>query len=438
MKKILALGIVLIIISFMLASCNDINTVQTSANVSNSTPISELSETVSSESEKNNDLMLVPVNHFENEAYVPVAVNADDITDEECEFLTLSLYDDVISIAREFYGFPQYLHNSAGEQIVGGKDWQGNDITYTEVYYYPNENITSSIVFENDIEMLEDVVDEYFSESLKNSAFSLAFPCPIYYEDGKLYRTTYEPGFGESCCDIAAGRIVSRDNGIVKYAFPIYDVNIVSDTPYTDTWSMGYIDYVYENGKWLINDFRFGTEIYAQYEFPGGQWDVFKMSDYFDITLACEFENILVGLNNGNVTVSFDEKTVITELSGNICEIAGIEKAGGNMFISFNGALGEMETIVISQENGEIVSKFVSNGYCLSETGDWYYTVIDYEERGIDVCDKTGTAIRGVAAIVYENAFELNLPLIPPVDDVAIKEDGTFVITYDISVYLPE
>lgn len=372
-------------------------------------------------------LDIVYVNHSQNGRYVPASVDAQSITEEECEALAYDIYDEVLAIAQEFYGCPEFLWCQPGQYSL-------SETIYTEVCVNlaPSENAV--IIFENNSAFLENLVDEYFTDALIDLAFDLEYPCPIYEDEGILYRTEYEPGVGEKACDLSAGRILSRENGIVRYGFPIYHMDIetheLSVKPF---WAFGYMDFVYEDEAWKVNDFRLSNVFYSYNEFPGGTAPI-RMDEFFETTDSLESDNVVANLENGAVSCIIGDKTVTAELNINSSKVRNIERVGGNVFVSFLGAFEEIETLVISEESGEIISQFVSNGYCTDDSGNWYYVVIDRENLRGDIYDKANNPLRNFMAVKQDTYEYRALPMIAPIDDISF-DDGTFTITYDVTAY---
>ena len=371
---------------------------------------------------------LVPMNHSQATPFAPAATTAETLSEEDCIALAYDMYDDVLSIAKEFYGFPDYLVGVPGsEQIIDG-------VAYYQIRCRTDGKITSSIEFQNDADMLRNLVDFYFTDQLISSAFSLEYPCAIFAEDGVLYGTSHEPNTANTGCDISAGRIISRDNGIVRFGFPIFNIDYNTNKPDEDFWIFGYMDFVYEDEKWKINDFRLSREHYSHSDFPGGLAEI-RMDDFFTLDDNKEIEGVEINLDGEkNVSIEFSGKSITAELTKRASKINGIEKAGGNIFVSFLGAFGELETLVVSEADATISTRFVSNGFCTTENGDWYYLTVDRENRLCDILDKSGTPIHGFAAIKQELAQYRSLPEIAPIDDIELDEDG-FTIIYDITGY---
>ena len=129
MKKVLCL--LLITVMLIMCACdagdpiaeNSQGVTDNSANVdqnasqTESEPTSENSNQTESEptSENSNPTLNkddVTETNKETE-YVPDAKSAEEITEEECEALAYYMYADVLSIAKEFYGFPVSISSTA-------------------------------------------------------------------------------------------------------------------------------------------------------------------------------------------------------------------------------------------------------------------------------------------------------------------------------------
>ena len=366
--------------------------------------------------------------------YVPDAKSAEEITEAECEALAYYMYADVLSIAKEFYGFPSYLFGTPGtkhETYVGIDQFNSS---YREVRVQKRENVGSTIEFEADAEKLRELLNTYFSEELIELAFNLKHPCPIIEDDGVLYRMTHEPVTATTACDIAAGRIISRENGVVRYGFPIYFIDTDSDNTDDKLWIFGYMDFVYENNKWKVNDFRLSREAYDETYFPASKADV-RMDDFFAIDDSMSKDGIEVLLDGEKkVTVKVDGKVIETELAKKSSKIRSIEKAGGSIFVSFLGTFGESETLVIRESDHQIAASFISDAYCITENGDWYYLTLNRENRTCDIFDKDGKSVYGIGAIIQNNTDEFGLHEIAPVEELKY-EDGKFSVVYDLKGY---
>lgn len=417
MKKMLIPLVLLLCV--LITACSSGNPDKTTGN-------SDVSGTSNDQENISEGVTLVPVNNSLVD-YVPSATSSQDLTEEDCEMLALDIYDEVLGIVKEFYGSPEFLKVQPGSYPAG-------EIPYTEVYVNPNPRDEYPIVFENNADSIRAIVDDYFTDSLIDLAFSLEYPCPIYEEDGVLYRTSYETNVGEKGCDISAGRILSRENGIVRYGFPIYFIDNETYEPDTEFWTLGYMDFMFEDEKWKLNDFRLSNVFYSVTEFPGGDAPI-RMDDFFETEDVLQSDNISAALENGkSVSCVVDGKTVTAELNITASKVRKIERAGGNVFVSFLGAFEETETLVIAEESGEIVSRFVSNGYCTDESGNWYYVVIDREEQKGDIFDKDGTAIRNFVAVKQDSAEYRAFLQIAPIEELTFDGE-TFTVSYDITAY---
>ena len=426
MKKV-TLIISLLTFCLILTACGSTN--QTISEASGAA-IENTSFDVDDESEATNTaegLNIEYVNYSQNGRYVPTSADAQSITEEECESLAYDIHDEVLAIAQEFYGFPMFLRRQPGKYSLAG------DPIYTEVYVNPAPSEKAAVEFENNVEFLENIVDEYFTDALIDLAFSLEYPCPIYEENGVLYRTIYEEGSGVKYTDLSAGRILSREDGIVRYGFPIYSADVETCVTKKDFWVLGYMDFVYEDEAWKVNDFRLSGVAYSYNYFPGGTAPI-RMDDFFETTDGLESENVTVNLDSGTVSCVVGDKTVTAELNINSSKVRNIERIGGNVFISFLGALNETETLVISEEGGAILSQFISNGYCADENGNWYYVVIDCEKLRGDIFDKEDKPLRNFIAVKQDTYEYRALPMIAPIDEISF--DGEiFTITYDVTAY---
>ncbi len=418
MKK--SIFVILVIICLMLVSCVA-ETIGTSSDVGE--------ESVAGENNvlQVNDVELQYVNNYISSRYNPKANNVDDITDEECEELAYDVYDEVFCIVKEFYGFPEYLRIEPGE-------YPANEIPYTEVYVNPNPNDKYPVVFENNAESIKATVDKYFTDALIKLAFSLDKPCPIYEENGKLYRTEYETNTAYAGCDISAGRILFRENGIVRYGFPIYFLDYETHEPDTDFWTLGYMDFAYEDSAWKVDDLRLSSVHYSADNFPGGKADI-RMDDFFETTDEAQFEGITASLKNGKeVFVTVSGHTVSEKLTVTASKVRKIEASNGNVFVSVLGAFGETETLVISEKEGTVISKFISNGYCITKNGDWFYTKINRETLKGEVFDKNNKAVSGYQLVKQDSGEHRALPEIAPIEKMEYN-DGKIEITYDVTAY---
>lgn len=369
--------------------------------------------------------------------YVPESKNAEKLTEEECEKLAYDMYADVLSIAKEFYGFPDYLFSTPGKMHKSFESLDPSKSGYFEVRYFDNESASSTIKFKPDVKMLNEVLNNYFTDDLINLAFSLKYPCPILVDNGVMYRAEYEPPTAETVCDISAGRVISRDKGVVRYGFPIYYIDYDTEEIDESFWFLGYMDFVYEDEQWKINDFRLSREAYNEDLFPGSLVDI-RMDDFFDIDDSATLDNIKVELKGDkNVTVSVDGKKADFKLEKKASKIEKIEQSNDNIFVSFLGIANEMETLVVSKTDLKLNASFVANAYCVNENGDWFYLIINRDTKTCDIYDKADSAIYGVSVIRQPKTKEFGLPEIAPIDELKY-EDGKFSVVYDLTGYLQD
>lgn len=357
------------------------------------------------------------------------ATESESLSEEDCVELAKKYYPDVRSILSEFYGNPKFLKR------VGKGPYPAGEVFYSRVELSPSDKMVSSIVFENDAAKLRELLNEYFTDDLIEKAFSLEYPCPIYEKDGVLYRTIFEEGNGYHACDLEAGRIISKENGFVRFGFPIYSIdfesNEISDK---DFWVFGYFDFVYEDSAWKINDLRLSGEQYSYNDFPVGCADI-RMDGFFEIGDEYNQNGVAVELkDDANATVAFDDKTLNLKLTNRASSIKKAENVGGNIFVSFNCIFDESETVVISESDGKVIAQFVSNGYCTAQNGDWYYIKLDRKTRACDVYDRNNNAVCEICAIRQPDAVYKSLPEIASIASFSLEADG-FSIIYNETPY---
>ncbi len=426
MKKILLMLLSLLIVASMLYAC-DASDVADKPKVSDNGSNKDTGDEISTiDKAASKGLRLVPISNVVEQRYVPSAVNAESITEEECRLLAMDMYREVLAIAEEFYGVPCSLLRPSGVPYPAG------EIVYSEVNFFEDENKDSPIEFKNDPDHLRSVVEKYFTDRLVESAFNLEYPCPIYEENGVLYRTGYETGSGQQGLDIAAGRILSRENGIVRYIFPIYHLDFETNDPDNDFWFIGYMDFAFEGGQWKVDDFRFSGIKYSREHFPGGNAVEIRMDDYFDEGTTETFGEISVSVSGGkNAVCSFGEKSINIALGCNSSNIESIEKIDGNIFISFLGVFGENEVVVISESEGSIISQFSAQTYTVTEDG-WYYVNIDRANKACIIYNENNEALRECSAVVYEDAFLFTMPAIAPIEKIEVTEEEILLTYNDI------
>lgn len=364
-----------------------------------------------------------------------ISIDASEITDEEAYILASDLYYELHDIAAEFYGYPLSLFYEMPEGGISASQLP----YHSKVIEDSGAKNVSDIVFKNDVNQINSVLEKYLSKDLIKLAFNLEEPCPIYLKDGELYRTCYDPPTSNSAADLRAGKIVSRENGIVYFAYPVYSIHYDTNVPniYADSYdnlfavNFAYIAFVYENGSWKANDFRFLGSVYASYVFPGGK-PIISAEEFFGEKLEESKDGVDVTLTDGqNVEIVVGGKTHATELKAKSAKIKDIAKSGDNIFVTFTGVLGNDETVVISESKNEIISQFLSQGFCTN--GDnWYYLKLDAENYLCDLLDKNGNAIYGFGVVRHSN------PLIPiytlydiaEIDSLTQLTDGDFKVTF--------
>jgi len=415
MKKRVLISFLLICI-LMLASCTDQAT-QSTEEPSQSDNLFEQNAVVQIE---------------EKTSVVPAvtSTSADIISDKECEVLASKMYNSILAIATEFYGLPIHL---SYEEPKGG--YSASETVYAKVIERVDLTHLSLLEFKNDEQQIRNILTKYLSEGLIESAFSLKAPCPIYSEDGVLFRTIYEPTTGNYACDISGGRIISRENSIVRYAFPIYYVNYDTNAPIYDEGSFfGYFDFIYENGAWKVNDFRLEPTAYSYLAFPCGKADITKDA-FYGLGDKLESNGTTVTLNGGkNVVITHNGKSIDTQLKNDAAKIKAVIKNGNNIFISFVKAFDVTETVIYSTENESIITSFVSNGFCVADNGDWYYATIDYENYTCNMHNKDGEVIVASGVVRQEKTTNRALLKITPIDEIKINESG-FEIYYDTAKF---
>ena len=236
--------------------------------------------------------------------------------------------------------------------------------------------------------------------------------------------------------DFAAGRIISREDGVVRYAFPMYYLDFETNEPKSQHTYMGYMDFAYEDGKWKVDDCYLSYTKYSYDYYPGGQ-SVIYAEVLDDLEDELVFDGISVLLSEDDKAVmEYDGKTIDLPIKNPTNKIRKIEKANGNIFISFLGVFEEIETVVVSESTLEIVGSFVSNGYCITEDG-WNYVVIERATQSYLIKDKNGELICDCAAVKQEYADDFCLPHIAPIKSV-VKTDEGYEISYDTRAYYNE
>ena len=414
-------AVILLCIIVAIAACSD-------AGKSLSTSSSEAGIEYTSQEESNGNALKVSELKSLAATEKITVTDSKKISEEDCIKLAKQYYPDVCAILSEFYGSPKFLKMTNNGPIAAG------EVHYSQVKLAPNNKIISSIAFENDAAKLREVVDEYFTDNLIETAFNLEYPCPIYEEDGILYRTVFEEGDGYHGCDFESGRIISNENGCVRFGFPIYSIDFDSNEVSKDFWIFGYFDFVYEDSNWKINDLRIASEQYSYDDFPGGNADI-RMDDFFEIADEYEQNGIAVELKDDrNVAVTIDGKRFIAELTSRASSIKKVERIGGNLFVSFNCIFDEAETVVFSENENEVIAQFVSSGYCTNAGGNWYYIKLDRENRLCDIYDWNGNAVCGFVTVRQPDAVYKSLPEIAPIADFYLTEDG-FSIIYNETAY---
>ena len=333
-----------------------------------------------------------------------ISTNASEITDDEAFILASKLYFELVDIAKEFYGFPYYLNYEMPEGGISASQLP----YHSKVIEISDPKNISDIKFKNDVNQINSVLEKYLSKDFIALAFNLEEPCPIYLKDGELYRTSYEPLTMHVAADLKAGRILSREKGIVRYAYPVYFINYDTHVPEPNYRHVGdnvlynYVDFVYENGIWKANDFRFCGPIYNSTHFPAGKAKI-TADDFFGAKQEADIEGVRVVLSEGTkAEITISGTTLSSELKNKSAKIKEIKKSGDNIFVTFTGVLGNDETIVISESKKEIISQFLSQGFCTKDD-EWYYLKLDSENYLCDLLDKNGTAIHGFGVVRYKS-----------------------------------
>ena len=358
--------------------------------------------------------------------YTPVSKSVETITEDECELLALDVYADVMSILSEFYGFPEYLGFDA-------EPHSDEELPYGKVVILSRDKRNSSIAFENDADKLRDILDDYFTDDFEELAFSLKSPCPIYEEDGVLYRTITDTGNGMRGVDLGAGRIISRENGVVRYAFPIYFLEFDTNEPEEDYKRIGYMDFAYEDGKWKLDDCRVTDTTISVLHYPGGK-DIIEKDVLENLQDDLTTDGITVSLNkNDEAEIAFNGKTANLEIKNATNKIRKIEKANGNIFVSFLGVFGKLETVVVSESSLETVAVFVSDGYEITENG-WNYVVVDRANQEYLIKDNNGNLLGKCEAVKQEAADYFSLPRIASVYSFTVTDEKCEIV-YDTIVY---
>ena len=421
MKKILA---ALIALTIMLSVC------ACTPNVSDVSDTEQPQE--SSEAAKPLITTLSTKTVLQSDKAVKITNDASKLTDEEAIELASSFYLPLVDIAGEFYGFPRSLFYESPGGIPADEQY------HAKIVSGGKSKGLSGIIFEIDVEQINSVLETYLTKDLIALAFNLQQPCPIYVQGGELYRTTYEPNTSNVAIDINAGKIISRENGIVRFVYPVYYVNYDTNVPivYDEiiedyVVNFNYIDFVYENGRWKANDFRLIGSVYAGTPFPAGRASI-AAEDYFEAKLETNKEGVAVVLNNSlNAEITVNGKTVSATLENRSGKIKEIKESGDNIFVTFTGVVGKDETIVISKTTGEKVSQFASHGF-VANGNDWYYLKLDYENNLCDLLDKDGKAIHGFGVPHYRKGEVggYSLHTIAPIDNVTF-DNSEFKVTFE-------
>lgn len=361
-----------------------------------------------------------------------ISTNASEITDDEAFILASKLYFELVDIVKEFYGFPVSLGYETPEGGISASEPYFAKVIET----LAPKNI-SDIKFKNNVDQINSVLEKYLSKDFIALAFNLEEPCPIYLKDGELYRTIYEPLTMHVAADLKAGRILSREKGIVRYAYPVYFINYDTHVPEPNYRHVGdnvmynYVDFVYENGIWKANDFRFCGPIYNSTHFPAGEAKI-TADDFFGAKQEADIEGVRVVLSEGiKAEITISGTTLSSELKNKSAKIKEIKKSGDNIFVTFTGVLGNDETIVISESKKEIISQFLSQGFCTKDD-EWYYLKLDSENFLCDLLDKNGTAIHGFAVVRYKSNMAEGYSLYEIASIASVELiDNEFKVTFE-------